>query len=248
LHERLLATKIRAMQFTPAGPVSLLAFLAVDVAVLAMFLRGVYVGSRRAGREPAQVTRRVALGTATWMLLLAGTVASGVIESAPMPALPIFLAVALGGALLLALSRVGAWLSQVPLAALVAFQGFRLPLELVLHSWADGGTIPRTMTWDGSNVDILSGIVALLAAPLVPRLRAAAWAANVVGAVLLLNVVRVAVMSSPVPFGWQVEPPLLLAMHVPYASIVPICVGGALAGHVVLTRALLRPATSRPPA
>jgi hypothetical protein len=236
------------MQFTPAGPLSLLAFLAVDFAVLAMFLRGVHVGSRRAGRDAAKVTRRVALGTAVWMLLLASTVASGVIASAPMPALPLFLAVALGGPLLLALSPVGAWLAQLPLAALVAFQAFRLPLELVLHSWADGGTVPRTMTWDGSNFDILSGIVALLAAPLVPRLRGAAWVANVVGAVLLLNVVRVAVMSSPLPFGWQIEPPLQLAMHVPYASIVPICVGGALAGHVVLTRALLRSPTSRPPA
>jgi hypothetical protein len=236
------------MQFTPAGPLSLLAFLAVDVAVLAMFLRGVHVGSRRAGRDAAKVTRRVALGTAVWMLLLASTVASGVIASAPMPALPIFLAVALGGPLLLALSPVGAWLAQLPLAALVAFQAFRLPLELVLHDWAAGGTVPRTMTWDGSNFDIASGIVAMLAAPLALRHRAAAWVANVVGAVLLLNVVRVAVMSSPLPFGWQIEPPLLLAMHVPYASIVPICVGGALAGHVVLTRALLRPATSRPPA
>jgi hypothetical protein len=42
-----------------------------------------------------------------------------------------------------------------------------------------------------------------------------------------------------VPFGWNVSPPLVLAMHLPYAWIVPICVAGALCGHVVLTRALL---------
>jgi hypothetical protein len=28
-------------------------------------------------------------------------------------------------------------------------------------------------------------------------------------------------------------------MHLPYALIAPVCVAGALAGHVILTRALL---------
>jgi hypothetical protein len=49
------------------------------------------------------------------------------------------------------------------------------------------------------------------------------------------------VMSSPLPFAWKdVDPPLQLALHLPYALIVTVCVAGALAGHVVLTRALLR--------
>ena len=53
-------------------------------------------------------------------------------------------------------------------------------------------------------------------------------------------VIRVALFSSPVPFGWGQQPPLLLALHLPYAYIGPVCVGGALIGHIVLTRALLR--------
>lgn len=101
------------------------------------------------------------------------------------------------------------------LGALVAFQGFRLPLELVLHAWAEAGTIPATMTWTGQNVDILSGVAALVAAPFAARHRAAAWLTSIVGA-------------------------LLLAFHLPYATILLVCVGGALAGHIVLLRALLR--------
>jgi hypothetical protein len=81
--------------------------------------------------------------------------------------------------------------------------------------------------------------VALAAAPFAGRSRAVAWIANVVGSLLLLNVMRVALLSSPVPFGWGVEPPLVIALHLPYAFIGPVCVGGALAGHIVLTRALL---------
>ena len=50
----------------------------------------------------------------------------------------------------------------------------------------------------------------------------------------------VALLSSPVPFGWGQQPSLLLAFHEPYALIGPVCVGGALFGHIVLTRALWR--------
>jgi hypothetical protein len=130
------------------------------------------------------------------------------------------------------------WATGLPISVLVAFQGFRLPLEIVLHWWVEDGTIPQTMTWTGSNLDVISGIVAIGAAPFARR-RAVAWLANLVGIVLLANVARVALLSSPVPFGWNVSPPLMLAMHLPYAWIVPICVAGALCGHIVLTRALL---------
>jgi hypothetical protein len=129
------------------------------------------------------------------------------------------------------------------LVGLVGFHAFRVPLELVLHSWAKQGTVPQTMTWDGQNWDIISGAFAILVAPFAIRSRALAWAANLIGFALLLNVIRVAAMSSPLPIGWGQDPPLLLALHLPYALIAPVCVVGALAGHIVLTRALLRPIT-----
>jgi hypothetical protein len=138
-----------------------------------------------------------------------------------------------------ALSPIGKSLSiQLPLAWIIGFQVFRLPLELVLHSWAEQGTIPMTMTWNGQNWDIVSGVVALVCAPLASRVRAAGWLANIVGFVLLLNVARVAILSSPLPFAWGLASPLQLGFHLPYAFIVPVCVGGALAGHIVLTRKL----------
>ena len=95
------------------------------------------------------------------------------------------------------------------------------------------------MTWSGQNWDVISGIVALVAAPWADRSRAVAWIANGVGAVLLLNVMRVAALSAPVPFGWHVTPPLVLVWHLPYALIGSVCVCGAIVGHVVLTRALV---------
>lgn len=235
------------MTFTPSPLLPLVAFLIILLGVLALLLLGVYSAYApdlgRAGA--ARRTAGVALGALLWLTLLSLVVGSGALSAAPMPGIPLFFVAANCAGLLFALSPLGARLAVgLPLAALVAFQGFRLPLELVLHAWAASGTIPRTMTWDGQNLDIVSGVVSLAVAPFVARRPALAWLANLVGAALLVNVARVALLSSPVPFGWSVQPKLLLAAHLPYALIAPVCVAGALAGHVILTRRLLRASVS----
>lgn len=230
------------MAFTPASTHSLAAFVLVLLAVIAAFWVATYRAAVAAEGGAAARTwlLRVGGGTVAWLGLLAALVASGVLEAHPVPLLFLFLGGSNVVALVMALSRVGGMLAaHTTFFGLVGFQAFRLPLELILHDWGKGGTIPMTMTWDGANWDVLSGLVALLAAPFADKQRWAAWLANVVGFVLLLNVGRVAVMSSPVPFGWQLEQPLQLAFHLPYALIVPVCVSGALAGHVILTRRLL---------
>lgn len=230
------------MDFVPGSSGSVAAFVGVVAGVLAAFLVGVYRAWARTGGQAGRATARVAAATFVWLGLIAAGVASGLMVTAPLPWLPLLFAASLGGSLVIALSRVGERLAQnLSLAALVAFQGFRLPLELILHAWGESGTIPMTMTWEGSNLDVITGVLALLCAPLAGRWRGAAWLANAVGLVLLVNVIRVVVLSSPLPFAWpDVSPRLQLGMYLPYALIAPVCVGGALAGHVVLTRALLR--------
>ncbi len=228
------------VMFHPASPSSVVAFLLTCLLVLAAFLRGVWISARSQAANPLARTLQVAGGVALWIALISRLVASGWVEEAPVHTLAFGSGIMLGS-LLLGLSRVGKWLAGAcALPWLLAFQGFRLPLELVLHSWVRQGVIPGTMTWTGSNPDILSGIAALLLAPFCRRSIGAGWAGNILGLALLLNVGRVAILSSPVPFAWQgVSPRLQLAFHLPYALIVPICVGGALAGHVILTRALI---------
>jgi hypothetical protein len=232
------------VDFIPPSAASTACFEALLAGVVFALVFGVRRASLR-GAHPARAHVRAAAvgaGTALWLLAYGLVVESGVVASAPFPRLMLLFAAANGVAVALALSPVGRWLATgLSLGWLVAFQGFRLPLELLLHDWVSSGSIPATMTWTGSNFDIVSGVSALLAAGFVARSRALAWAVNVLGMVLLANVMRVAVLSSPLPFAWPVSPPLLLALHLPYAFILPVCVGGALAGHVVLTRALLRP-------
>lgn len=193
------------------------------------------------GRRAAIFT---AMGMLAWIGLVCVAVGSGVMTRLPLRGLPFFFGAVLTAGVWAGLSPLGGRIAAcVPLVALVGFHAFRVPLELVLHSWAGQGTIPQTMTWDGQNWDIISGAVAIIVAPFAIRSRALAWGANIVGAVLLVNVIRVALLSSPIPIGWGQDPPLLLALHLPYALIAPVCVAGAIAGHIVLTRALLRPRT-----
>jgi hypothetical protein len=225
--------------FTPASTTSVRAFMAIVIAVLVAFVIGVRAAYRRDGMRGRQITRRAAVGAAVWVALTWMAVGTGALAAMPLGGFPVFFGAVLVVGLATGLSSVGARLGTLPMWALVGFQAFRLPLELVLHSWATQGTIPYTMTWSGQNWDVVSGVVALVAAPWADRSRAVAWIANGVGAVLLLNVMRVAALSAPVPFGWHVTPPLVVAWHLPYALIGPVCVCGAIVGHVVLTRALV---------
>ena len=127
---------------------------------------------------------------------------------------------------------------ETPVVWLVGLQTFRLPLELILHHWAEIGTIPKTMTWTGSNIDIVAGIVALLFTPLLRFHKKLVWVPQLIGFFLLLNVLRVVLMSSPFPFSWELETPLLLAMYFPYVLIAPLFVLPAFMAHLLLFKKL----------
>lgn len=226
------------MTFTPANATSLVAFNLVLIVVLGSFWHALFRTSPVARRKKILRTG-VGLSLA-WLGIVSLVSASSALQMQPLPLLPAFLGMCNLMGLALALSPWGTQLARgVPISKLILFQSFRLPLELVLHAWAAQKVIPQSMTWTGSNWDIVTGVVSLLAAPFADRSRVVAWAANVIGLGLLANVARVAVMSSPLPFAWPVDPPLTLAYHFPYVLIVPVCVAGALAGHVILTRKLL---------
>jgi hypothetical protein len=224
--------------FQPATPLSLTAFLLICVVVLAALIRGVWNSALRDNADPLRRALTVLVGAVVWLSLICAVVYAGWAEGEPTRTMALMIGINLVS-VAIGLSPIGRWLAGASLTWLVAFQGFRLPLELVLHSWANHGVIPSTMTWTGANWDIVSGIIALAFAPFARRFIPFAWIANAVGLLLLINVIRVAVMSSPLPFAWPVTPKLALIYHLPYALILPVCVGGALIGHVALTRALI---------
>ena len=221
--------------------------------IVASLCAGLVLAVARAGRllgEPPETTRRWTLATAALVLGVLGVTgalsASSILERAGSP--PPLMVFALGNLALaaaLAFSPLGTRLVKAaPIAWLVGYQAFRLPLELVLHAWYEQGVLPVQMTFEGDNLDIVSGLLGLtvgLWAHYRGAPRALLWLFNVVGTGLLARVAMIALTSSPVPLRqyWN-EPPVLLAYHFPYGWILPVCVGGALLGHLLVFRWLLR--------
>jgi hypothetical protein len=225
------------------------AFSAIVLGIAAALVYGVrYTGLAR-GDAPSRVRRQVvwtAAVVAAYLGLTAAVTASGVLANpGPPPTIMLFMAGSNLVAVLFAFSPLGRrFADHLPLAALVGFQAFRLPLELILHRWYAQGVLPVQMTYEGLNFDILSGIGGLLLAVWASKGRPPKWVAwlyNVMGLGLLVTVATIAMLSSPVPFRQFHEgPTVLLGMYVPYSWIVPFCVAGALAGHLITFRHLVR--------
>lgn len=227
----------------PPSPLTAAAFVAVCVLVVGLWIAGAYVSAparERAGKDAASVA--VALGV--WMAITAGIAASGALCRVSLPPPVMFYLMGnVAVTLTVACSSLGGRLARgVPLWALVAAQGFRLPLELVLWRLHLDGSLPVQMTFEGGNFDILTAITALPLALWLyrggaPKAAVVAW--NALGSILLAVVVTIALLSAPLPMRqFHSEPAVLLVFHAPYTWIVSVLVASALAGHILVGRAL----------
>lgn len=190
---------------------------------------------------------RVALGIALVLAITYAVGASGVLADAVPPKPMVVFVPALALALWFSLkSRSGDLLvARASLGALVGLQAFRLPLELLMHAWASEGALPPQMTFDGYNVDIITGTLALLVAPLAGRgalARRLVLVWNVVGLALLVNIVTISILSLPGPMNrFPDQIPNVLVMRAPYIWLPAFLAAQvALAGHVLVFRALRR--------
>jgi hypothetical protein len=209
----------------------------------------VWVAWRRAGEPPSRAWRATGLvivATAVWMAVTWQAAASGALrrwDAVPPP----FALLVLGIVLLsvrIAFSRLGRRLAAgIPLWALVAVQGFRLPLEVVMHQLYERGIMPVQMSYSGYNFDILTGVTAIVVARLVATGRAGralvlTW--NVLGLLLLVNVVVIAILSTPRFRLFGDEAVNVFVTYPPFVWLPAIMVLAALAGHLVIFRALRR--------
>lgn len=235
------------MQITinPGSPFLQISFYAIAAAVLAAASWLVLRATRDDG-EDGTLRSRFFIGATLWVVIVSVASYSGLLlprGGRPVAfALVVVSVVALG--LVMARSRVGERLAaNTPLAALIAFQAFRLPLELAMHRAYTEGLMPVQMSYSGRNFDIVTGatavIVALaLRAGIVSRAVAYAW--NVVGLVLLINVVTIAILSTPVFAYFGPDRLNVWVMWMPYTLLPAVMVLAAWAGHLVIFRALRR--------
>jgi hypothetical protein len=141
--------------------------------------------------------------------------------------------------------------AEIALGAIVALQAFRIPVELLLHRLYLEGAVPIQMTYLGRNFDVISGITGLvlglwlLSRRPTPRGVVLAW--NLLCLALLVNIVAVAVLSTPVPFRRFTEgPPNLLPSTFPYIWLPSFLVQVALGSHLLVFRRLRGRPTNSP--
>lgn len=189
--------------------------------------------------------RRVAAVLAAWLALTWAAAASGVLgrfDAFPPPILP-FVALTTVASTVLAFSSVGSMFARgLPIAALVGFQAFRVPLEIILHQLGLDGVLPVQMTYDGMNYDIVSGVTAIAVALWaaygnLPRFVLRLW--NILGLTLLLVIVTIAILSAPVPFRvFMNEPANTIIATTPFVWLPTVLVQAAWIGHLLVFRRL----------
>ena len=224
-----------------------LAFLVLPAAVAMLFVWGTAAAWRRTGATASsgQAAVKAASGALIWMGVTLALADRGTFlnwDSTPPPfALLVVAIIALGVAI--AFSPVGGRLAHLPLWTLVAAQAFRLPLEIAMHALVARGIMPVQMSYSGRNLDIVTGITAVIVAALVKagydgRWLVAAW--NVLGLALLINVVSVAIASTPRFRYFGDANVVTFVTYAPFVWLPAVMVAAALAGHLVIFRALRR--------
>ncbi len=185
-------------------------------------------------------SRRFLVAGFIWLAFTGILAATGVLSdfSSTPPKVVLLLFPAFAATLILGSTKLGERLSLLPLTFLVGYQAFRIPVEILIHHAAQEGVAPLQMSWDGLNLDILSGVSALLLFPFVkrmPRWSILLW--NILALCLLLWIVGVAILSMPSAFQ-QLEPDNIWVAHFPFIWLPTVAVTFALIGHVAVFRKL----------
>jgi small-conductance mechanosensitive channel len=222
-------------------------FVLIPVALAGALCLGVYAASRALG-EPEPMRRRIVAVTAAvaavWMTGTWMAAASGVLREwdAMPPPFGLLVAAIMVLAAVMALTSCGARLARgLPIWLLVAVQGFRFPLEMAMHAMYERGIMPVQMSYSGRNFDIVTGVSALAVAWLVSAGRGGRrlvllW--NVVGLALLVNVVTVAILSTPRFRHFGDDHLNVWVTYPPFVWLPAVMVLAALAGHLVIFRAV----------
>ena len=220
------------MPLSNASSVTTYGIVAITLVVAAMIM----IGARSKG---------VAFAIPVIMAAQLYLASSGILrqwERRPPPLMTMLAAGFVMTALLAFRASVGKQMAlTLSFAALIGAQAFRLPLELVMHHAASDGVMPVQMSYSGSNFDVITGVTAILVAFLAangsaPRWLLIAW--NALGSLLLLNVIVIAVISTPGIAAFGSDHLNTWVAYAPFVWLPGILVPGALLGHLVVWRKL----------
>ena len=222
----------------------------LSLACIAVVLKGLQKALIRTGWEKnrwQKIFTFTFIGIIAWLAVQAAFSISGFFSDfSTIPPRLVF--VPLTGIFVTLLISFSKWftdlLKVIPPQWLVYFQSFRILVELLLWLACMRGLVPQQMTFEGYNFDVLSGIfalpVGLVLARNKPYARSLAILYNIVGLLLLFNIVTIAVLSMPTPFRqFMNEPANTIVAQFPFIYLPGVLVVLAFAFHIFSLRQLL---------
>lgn len=136
------------------------------------------------------------------------------------------------------------FLRSLDIRKLTLFHTIRIPVELVLYGLFLHKLVPSVMTFEGRNLDILSGITAPIVYYLVfvkqwaGRRVLLAW--NIICLGLLLNIVVHSILSAPTPFQqFGFEQPNTGILYFPFVLLPAFLVPMVILSHISAIKQLL---------
>jgi hypothetical protein len=138
-------------------------------------------------------------------------------------------------------SNIGAGVAAaIPLWLILGFESFRIGVELLVHRLWEDGLVPKLLTYQGGNVDMVFGLSAPIIAWIATTGRlglrlAMGW--NVLGLLSLVNVTASAVLTGPIKLI-STEVPTVAMGFFPYTFIPGFLAPLAVTFHVLAIRAI----------
>lgn len=165
------------------------------------------------------------------------------------PPFVLLVSISLGLAVSLAMSWLGSigdtLVRTMSVKSLVELQTFRLPLEILMLRAAYLGIMPMEFSMQGYNLDVLTGLGALLISAYCARTRSlslrAIWLWNAFGIGCLMTIAVLAILTSPNlhAFGIDARHVNSWVLYFPYSMLPTLLVPYAVFGHILLSRKLL---------
>ena len=227
-----------------------IAWILLTIGCLVLIMAGLSAALKRTGWEKGY-SRKILLQTtmviAIWVGLLTILSYNGFFSDfsllPPRPALALLIPLPI--ILVVTFSKKGTQLLQsIPPQWIVWMQSFRIAVELLILVAFINEKLPVQMTFEGRNFDILSGILALPVGYVLAKGKSyapkLAIAFNVIGMLLLINILVIAVLSMPTPIRYFMnEPANTLVAQFPYILLPGVLVPIAYTMHIFSLRQLL---------
>ncbi len=216
-------------------------FMLTTVLAVALFYRAF-------AQISASVANKMLIGLGVWIVLQGILAVTGFyLKTDTMPPrfglaiLPPFLTI-----VYLLVSKTGQnFVDKLPLKELTSLNVCRIPVEIVLLWLFQSQQVPQSMTFEGRNFDILSGLTALPMAWYafqngeIKRTPLLIW--NIVCLALVVNVVTIGILSAPTVFQkLSFDQPNIGILKFPFGWLASVIVPIVIFSHLVSIRQLLK--------